>query len=242
MSERRWRGLHTAGEKPKDVRSTVNGTIGWLDWWPDYFVPEWNMSAKYSINWICTDNNTADRCHAGAGKVDPNARGGGQEVQWLRFNEDHGNPRNRQTRGNIRERGRQVPETEQTIRKWKTKQRTQQCLNKRGRRNTGEGNQWKYKKQGRILTETLDCRGKSEPKEILRGRSHLSRHVTIRSQTADKKGLMHVNCHAEPLWYQQRHKSLKSTDQRNTLTHCEHGRRLLLLFLAKHPQNKYDNM
>lgn len=51
MSERRWRGLHTAGEKPKDVRSTVNGTIGWLDWWPDYFVPEWNMSAKYSINW-----------------------------------------------------------------------------------------------------------------------------------------------------------------------------------------------
>lgn len=45
------RGLHTAREKLQDVRSTVNGTISWLDCWPDYFVPEWNMSAKCSMNW-----------------------------------------------------------------------------------------------------------------------------------------------------------------------------------------------
>lgn len=111
-----------------------------------------------------------------------------------------------------------------------------------GKQNRGLNNAWTKEggeKQVREINgntrnkgETLDCRVKSEPKEILRGRSHLSRHVTIRSQTADKKWLMHVNCHAEPLWHQQRQKSLKSTDQRNTLTHCEHGRRLLLLFLA----------
>ena len=58
---------------------------------------------KLAWNWFCTDNNTTDRCHAGAGKVDPNAWGGRQGVQWLSFNEDHGNSRNRQTRGNIRE-------------------------------------------------------------------------------------------------------------------------------------------
>ena len=118
--------------KWKDVRSTVNGTISWLDCLSDYFVPEWNMSAKYSINWheigfvqttIQLIGVTPEQ-----GRWTQMREAAGRECSgWalMRITAIPGTGKHEGTSGN------QIPETEQTIRKWKTKPRTQQCLNKR---------------------------------------------------------------------------------------------------------------